>query len=79
MPIQKTPKMPPETFNHLFGSPTALSKLLNVRLGTVCMWRRRGLIPARYVETIERGTGVPRHLIRPDIFSAKKPRRQEAA
>lgn len=71
--------MSPEMFNHLFGSPGELSKRTGVRIGTVCMWRRRGIIPAHRVQDIERVTAVPRYLIRPDLFKAPKQRRREAA
>ena len=36
--------------------------------GTVANWIRAGRVPAHMVLTIERLTGVSRHLLRPDIY-----------
>jgi len=53
----------------IIGSQTALARVLGVRQGHIHYWlHRRGRVPAEYVLTIERETGVSRHELRPDVY-----------
>lgn len=49
----------------LVGS-SALAKLVGVTPQQVSKWRRQGCIPIERVPAVERVTGVPRHVLRPD-------------
>lgn len=42
--------------------------LLNVRVPTFYDWQRVGRIPAERCLDVERLTGVPRHIMRPDVY-----------
>lgn len=53
------------------GSQQALANALGVKQSTLWYWltkSKRG-VPAEYVVKIEQATGVPRHELRPDLFS----------
>lgn len=50
------------------GSQSELARRLDITQQSVCEWVIRGRVPAERVLQIERVTGVPRHLIRPDIY-----------
>lgn len=56
------------------GSPTRLAKLVGVKAPSVHSWTR---IPADKVVTIAAATGIPVHVLRPDVFPA--PATPEAA
>ena len=47
------------------GSITALAKRLGFQRPRVSMWRQ---VPANYIISIERATGVPREKLRPDLY-----------
>jgi DNA-binding transcriptional regulator YdaS (Cro superfamily) len=49
------------------GGQARLAKLLGVTRQAVCQWKR---VPADRVREIERLTGVPREVLRPDLFGA---------
>lgn len=46
------------------GSAAALARELHVTRSAICQWPK---IPAERVVEIEQITGVPRHLLRPDL------------
>lgn len=51
------------------GGQTALATLINVRQSYVWNWLNRNKkTPADQVIKIEKATGVPRYLLRPDIY-----------
>lgn len=50
------------------GSAAALAKLLGLERSTVSLWRK-GRVPAERVPEIEAKTGIPRHQLRPDLWS----------
>lgn len=47
------------------GGPTALARIVGIKAPSIYSWNR---IPADKVMMIERATGVPRHVLRPDVF-----------
>ncbi len=47
------------------GGPTALSKHLKIEPSAITQWSR---IPAERVRAVETATGIPRHVLRPDLF-----------
>ena len=47
------------------GSGTKLARLVGVSPQAVWQW---GAIPVRHVLAIERQTGIPREVLRPDIY-----------
>jgi DNA-binding transcriptional regulator YdaS (Cro superfamily) len=47
------------------GGTRSLARLLNISSSAVCQWKR---IPAERMLEIERATGVPRELLRPDLY-----------
>jgi DNA-binding transcriptional regulator YdaS (Cro superfamily) len=51
------------------GSQAATARLLGVAQPSVWKWLQSGKrLPAEHVLTVERETGVSRHLLRPDIY-----------
>lgn len=54
-----------EIANHA-GGIVALSLALGLSRGAVSQWKR---VPVDRVKDVSRLTGVPRHVIRPDIFA----------
>ena len=53
------------------GSQAAFAKICGVRQPAVSKWVRSGKpLPAEHVLTVERATGVSKHLLRPDIYPA---------
>jgi len=61
-----------EAIKH-FGGQSILAKALGVSSMAISQWKKRGVPASRAVE-IETATngGVPRHLIRPDLFGLPK-------
>lgn len=55
------------------GGATELARRLGVRQSVVSNWKSRNRIPAERVVEVERVTGIPRELLRPDLY------RREAA
>ncbi len=47
------------------GGVVALSAKLGLSRGAVSQWKR---VPAERVLDVEKITGVPRHLLRPDLY-----------
>lgn len=52
------------------GGLAQLGERLGVAHSQVCRWRKSGRVPANRVAAIGAATGVPRHLLRPDLFGA---------
>lgn len=53
------------------GSQTAFASLCHVSQAAVWKWLQTAKrLPAEYVLTVEATTGIPRHLLRPDIYPA---------
>lgn len=50
------------------GSVRALAEALGVEPARVTMWKHRSHIPAKFVISVERVSGVARHKLRPDIY-----------
>lgn len=56
------------------GSQSAFARMLGVSQPTVWKWlQSTKRLPAEYVLPAERGTGVSRHLLRPDIYPRDLP------
>jgi DNA-binding transcriptional regulator YdaS (Cro superfamily) len=54
------------------GSQSAFARLCGVTQPAVWKWlRNRKHLPAEHVLTVERATGVSRHLLRPDLYPAE--------
>lgn len=52
------------------GGPTKAATTLGLASPSVVLnWRLRGSIPARYVMAVEKATGIPAAVLRPDVFS----------
>lgn len=51
-----------------FASQAEMAAFCGVAPSTVYQWRLKNKVPAEYVITLERKTGVPRFVIRPDIY-----------
>jgi len=58
------------------GGPTRLSEHLGIVASAVTQWSR---VPARHIPRIEALTGIPGAEIRPDLYSAPKPKVRKAA
>lgn len=54
------------------GGSSGLARLLgNITPQAVSQWQR---VPVKRVLDVERVTGIPRHILRPDIYPAEKRR-----
>jgi DNA-binding transcriptional regulator YdaS (Cro superfamily) len=51
------------------GSKAALARIIDRSPQIVAFWAKKNRLPAEYVRVIERATGIPRHKLRPDIYS----------
>lgn len=51
------------------GDQTALARALKTTRQNVNQWRR---VPQKWVPKVERITGIPRHELRPDLFTSTK-------
>lgn len=51
------------------GSLTELANRVGVTVGAVWQWKRARRIPIERVFDVERVTGVPRSVLRPDFFA----------
>ena len=56
------------------GSQSALARIVGVGQPAVWKWLQSGKrLPAEHVLTVERETGVSRHVLRPDIYPPETP------
>ena len=55
------------------GSMRQLGEQIDCSTHQIGMWRYRRRIPAEYVLSIEKATGVSRHELRPDIYPTENP------
>lgn len=53
------------------GGVRALGRLLGIAHSSILTWSSA---PMHHVLAIERGTGISRELLRPDIFNAPRPK-----
>jgi DNA-binding transcriptional regulator YdaS (Cro superfamily) len=53
------------------GGPTRLAEQLGIVASAVTQWSK---VPARHIPRIEALTGVPGNIIRPDLYTAAKPK-----
>ena len=57
----------------------ALSKVVGCSQQTISYRAKRGLkVPVEWVDKIESALGVPRHVLRPDVYAAPRRRRPAA-
>jgi DNA-binding transcriptional regulator YdaS (Cro superfamily) len=56
------------------GGQSALARALGKRQSTVWDWVKRGNVPAEHVAGIEAATGIPRHVLRPDLWPPSSPK-----
>ncbi len=47
---------------------SALARQIGISRQAIHLWQRAGQIPAEYVVAIEAATGIPREMLRPDLF-----------
>ena len=47
------------------GGGAALARMLNSRRQAIYQWKR---VPADHVLSVERFSGIPRHILRPDLY-----------
>tara|TARA_R110002111_G_scaffold170741_1_gene236426 strand:- start:1195 stop:1425 length:231 start_codon:yes stop_codon:yes gene_type:complete len=59
-------------------SQAALAKEIGVQDAAICKWEK-GRVSVQMVLTVERITGIPRHLLRPDVYPAPVRRSEGAA
>lgn len=50
------------------GGVLALANALSIDHSAVSKWQRRGRVPVERVPDVERITGIPRHVLRPDLW-----------
>ncbi|MDP2618587.1 MAG: YdaS family helix-turn-helix protein [Hyphomicrobiales bacterium] len=56
------------------GSQSNLARAIGKTPQLISYWHRKiGRVPAEYVPDVERVTGIPRHLLRPDLYSQPGP------
>lgn len=54
-----------DAFDTSRGMRIRVAKALKITHGAVSQWKR---VPAERVLTVEKVTGIPRHLLRPDLY-----------
>jgi DNA-binding transcriptional regulator YdaS (Cro superfamily) len=54
-----------EAFDTSRGMRLRVAKALKITHGAVSQWKR---VPAERVLTVEKVTGIPRHILRPDLY-----------
>lgn len=51
------------------GTQSALARAIRKKPQVVSHWVRKiGRVPAEHVPDVEKATGVPRHVLRPDLY-----------
>ena len=56
------------------GGVAKLATAIGVHHTSVICWRKAERVPAERVRAVAQATGVPPHVIRPDLFDAPEPR-----
>jgi DNA-binding transcriptional regulator YdaS (Cro superfamily) len=58
----------------LKGNQSELARICGVTQPTVWGWlnKGKGVLPAEYVLKVEAVTGIPRHVLRPDIYPCER-------
>lgn len=51
------------------GSKSELARQLGIAVQSIQQWKR---IPAERVLDVEKVTGIPRHILRPDLYPAER-------
>lgn len=54
------------------GGEARLGAMLGKSRSHVTTWKRRGMIPAEMAIPIERASGIPRTVIRPDLYPTEE-------
>ena len=49
------------------GGGSALARLVNVKQPQIPAWRKKGRIPLERVPAVSEATGLPKHVLRPDL------------
>jgi DNA-binding transcriptional regulator YdaS (Cro superfamily) len=57
------------------GGIRPLARLLGISAAAVSQWRQ---VPSRHVISIERLTGIPREILRPDLYPPRTPLEQNS-
>lgn len=60
------------------GGFARVARAFNISTAAVSQWFSRGQVPARFVLSLEKMTGVSRHLIRPDIYPVEEKHQMDA-
>lgn len=58
------------------GGVIALSIALGLSRSAVSQWKR---VPIERIRDVERITGIPRHLLRPEVFGTEQPTKPKAS
>lgn len=59
-----------ETVIEALGGVAAAARKLGVKHTSVIGWRSRGVIPAERVRQVSEASGLPNHVLRPDLYDA---------
>jgi DNA-binding transcriptional regulator YdaS (Cro superfamily) len=57
------------------GSRSALARSLRITRGAISQWSQ---VPAERVIAVEKATGIPRHMLRPDLHPPLRKRKRPA-
>jgi len=49
------------------GTGSALARMVKVSQPRIPEWRRKGYVPLEHVPAVSEATGLPKHVIRPDL------------
>lgn len=62
------------------GGPSVVAAKLGLKgPNVVSNWRARGQVPAEHVRSLERLSGISRHVLRPDVFGLLADEAQDKA
>lgn len=77
-PEEQCPPTPLDLAIAAVGSQEELARRLDVKSPSISGWRHTGIPPKRVLR-IEEVTGVPRHVLRPDMYPPVDARGSDAA
>ena len=66
--LNRTPKRIFDIMQERSPAMEELAAFVNVTRATLYHWKKKGTIPADYVEAVAVFTALPRHEIRPDLW-----------